>query len=86
MLSEIQAKDSDFKLSFIAKNDSSQIISRSDQWPFIQLEIPALLFKDGMETNYHKPIDTPETIDMTMLSRRAKFIFALSWEIALELK
>jgi hypothetical protein len=48
------------------------VLARSDHVPFWTRHIPALMWTDTAEfrnPNYHRPTDTPETLDYTFLTR-----------------
>jgi hypothetical protein len=46
-------------------NNSSNLLRRSDQWPFLQRGVPALFFHTGLHPDYHTMNDRPERIDST---------------------
>lgn len=56
-------------------NDPEEIIYRSDQYPFLQRNIPVLFFTDGMRSDYHLPTDTWDKIDYELLKKRTQYIF-----------
>lgn len=47
----------------------------SDQRPFVENGIPAVLFTSGITMNNNKTIDRPQTLDMGVLRKRIIFIF-----------
>lgn len=47
----------------------------SDQRPFVENGIPAVLFTSGITMNNNKTIDRPRTLDMGVLRKRIIFIF-----------
>ena len=51
--------------------------SASDQTPFLEKKIPAVMFTSGITMNTNKPGDTFETLDYDVMERRRAFI--LSW-------
>ncbi len=64
------------------RNDPWQIYYRSDHYNFAKHGIPSVFFFNGIHNDYHQPTDTHEKIDFEALTKRAKLIFALTWELA----
>lgn len=44
-------------------NNVSNLLRRSDQWPFIQRGVPAIWFHTGLHPDYHTVFDRPEKIE-----------------------
>ena len=44
-------------------NNVSNLLRRSDQWPFIQRGVPAIWFHTGLHPDYHTSNDRPEKIN-----------------------
>lgn len=64
-------------------NDTNQIYYRSDHFNFAAKGIPVIFYYDGMlQADYHKPTDTPDKINYTLLKRRAQLVFYTAWEMA----
>jgi Zn-dependent M28 family amino/carboxypeptidase len=63
-------------------NNSSQLVRRSDQWPFLQNGVPALGFMTGLHPDYHTRYDRPEKINYVKLEKIARLIHQASWDIA----
>ena len=63
-------------------NNSSQLVRRSDQWPFLQSGVPALGFMTGLHPDYHTRYDRPEKINYVKLEKIARLIHQASWDIA----
>ncbi len=55
-------------------NNSSNLVRRSDQWPFLQRGVPAMGFITGLHPDYHTQYDRPEKI--------ARLVHQVSWDIA----
>jgi Zn-dependent M28 family amino/carboxypeptidase len=64
------------------ENDPNHFYRRSDHYNFAKLGIPVAFFFDGKHIDYHKPTDTPEKINLRLLTTRAQLIFLIAWEIA----
>jgi hypothetical protein len=55
------------------------VLHRSHHSPFWRAKIPAMLWTDTAEfrnPNYHRPTDTPETLDATFMRRVAQLLVA----------
>lgn len=63
-------------------NNRSNLLRRSDQWPFLQRSVPALFFHTGLHPDYHTQYDRPERIDYGKMERIARLIHQLSWNLA----
>ncbi|MBM3724085.1 MAG: M28 family peptidase [Acidobacteria bacterium] len=63
-------------------NNKSNLLRRSDQWPFLQRGVPALFFHTGLHPDYHTVFDRPERIDYPKLERVARLVHQLSWDLA----
>ena len=45
-------------------NNVSNLLRRSDQWPFLQRGVPAIWFHTGLHPDYHTSNDRPEKIEL----------------------
>lgn len=63
-------------------NNSSNLVRRSDQWPFLQRGVPALGFMTGLHPDYHTRYDRPEKINYAKMEKIARLIHQASWDIA----
>jgi len=64
-------------------NDTEQIYYRSDHFSFASKGVPVIFYYDGMlKADYHKPTDTPDKINYTLLKKRAQLVFYTAWEMA----
>ena len=63
-------------------NNLSQLLRRSDHWPFLQVGIPALFFHTGLHPDYHQETDTPDRINYPKMERIVRLVHAVSWELA----
>lgn len=63
-------------------NNSSNLLRRSDQWPFLQNGVPALWFHSGLHPDYHTQFDRPEKINYEKMERIARLVHQSSWVIA----
>jgi Zn-dependent M28 family amino/carboxypeptidase len=63
-------------------NNSSNLVRRSDQWPFLQRGVPALGFMTGLHPDYHTIYDRPEKINYVKMEKIARLIHQSSWNLA----
>lgn len=63
-------------------NNASNLVRRSDQWPFLQRGIPALGFMTGLHPDYHTQYDRPEKINYVKMEKIARLIHQASWNLA----
>lgn len=63
-------------------DNESNLLRRSDQWPFLQVGIPSLFFHTGLHPDYHTEFDVPERIEYDKLERIARLVHQLSWNLA----
>lgn len=63
-------------------NNTSNLVRRSDQWPFLQRGVPALGFMTGLHPDYHTVYDRPEKINYAKMERIARLIHQASWDLA----
>jgi hypothetical protein len=63
-------------------NNASNLLRRSDQWPFLQRGVPALWFHTGLHPDYHTANDRPEKINYDKMEKVARLVHQLSWNLA----
>jgi Zn-dependent M28 family amino/carboxypeptidase len=63
-------------------NNSSQLMRRSDQWPFIQHGVPGVWVFTGLHLDYHTPLDRPERINYVKMEKVARLVYQTSWDLA----
>ena len=63
-------------------NNVSNLVRRSDQWPFLQSGVPALGFMTGLHPDYHTQYDRPEKINYVKMEKVARLIYQASWDVA----
>jgi hypothetical protein len=63
-------------------NNSSNLVRRSDQWPFLQRGVPAVGFMTGLHPDYHTQYDRPEKINYVKMEKIARLVHQASWDIA----
>ena len=55
---------------------------RSDHLPYAQAGIPAIFFTTLLHADYHTPKDEPSRIDITKLTKMAKWMYATGWLVS----
>ena len=63
-------------------NNASNLLRRSDQWPFLQRGVPAIWFHTGLHPDYHTTFDRPEKIEYDKMERIVRLVHQLSWDLA----
>lgn len=63
-------------------NNTSNLVRRSDQWPFLQRGVAALGFMTGLHPDYHTTYDRPEKINYAKMEKIARLIHQASWNLA----
>jgi hypothetical protein len=69
-------------LRFRYDNNASNLLRRSDQWPFLHEGIPALFIHTGLHPDYHTERDRPDTVNYQKMARVVQMVHALSWNLA----
>jgi len=69
-------------LRFRYDNNESNLLRRSDHWPFLQNDVPAVWFHTGLHPDYHTPDDDPERIEYEKMTRIVKLVHQTSWDLA----
>lgn len=63
-------------------NNASNLLRRSDQWPFLQHGVPAVWFHTGLHPDYHTQYDRPEKINYEKMEKIARLVHHASWVLA----
>jgi len=63
-------------------NNASQLLRRSDHWPFMQRGVPALWFLTGIHPDYHTTYDRADRINGEKMERVARMVHQMSWDLA----
>jgi hypothetical protein len=63
-------------------NDKEFIYYRSDHYNFAKNGVPIIFYFNGTHADYHRPTDTPEKINYTLMEKRARLVFHTAWEMA----
>ncbi|HEY5061366.1 MAG TPA: M28 family peptidase, partial [Gemmatimonadaceae bacterium] len=63
-------------------NNISQLLRRSDSWPFLQNGVAAIWFHTGLHPDYHLTSDKADKINYAKMERIARLVHQASWELA----
>ena len=63
-------------------DNASNLLRRSDQWPFLYREVPALFAHTGLHPDYHTARDRPEKLRYDKMTRIVRMVHQLSWDLA----
>jgi hypothetical protein len=66
----------------VLDNNLSNLLRRSDQWPFLNNGVPAVFFHTGLHPDYHTPDDRPEKINYAKMERIVRLVHQASWDLA----
>ena len=72
----------DLRLKMDYDNNPSNLLRRSDQWPFINNGVPAIFFHTGLHPDYHTRFDRPERINYDKMETIARLVHQVSWMMA----
>lgn len=75
-------RDIRLELKYRYDNNVSNLMRRSDHWPFLQRGVPAVWFHTGLHPDYHTAYDRPEKIDYEKVERIARLVYQASWDLA----
>jgi Zn-dependent M28 family amino/carboxypeptidase len=70
------------ELKFRYDNNPSNLMRRSDHWPFIQRGVPGVWVHTGLHPDYHTVYDRPEKINYPKMERIARLVYQTSWDLA----
>jgi Zn-dependent M28 family amino/carboxypeptidase len=70
------------ELKYRYDNNASQLMRRSDHWPFLNRGVPGVWFHTGLHPDYHTVQDRPERINYDKMERIARLIHQMSWDLA----
>lgn len=70
------------ELKFRYDNNPSNLMRRSDHWPFIQHGVPGVWVHTGLHPDYHTVYDRPEKINYPKMEKIARLVYQASWDLA----
>jgi hypothetical protein len=63
-------------------NNASNLLRRSDHWPFLQHGVPAVWFHTGLHPDYHTAQDDADRIEYPKMERITRLVHQTSWNLA----
>jgi hypothetical protein len=69
-------------LRFRYDNNASNLMRRSDHWPFIQRGVPSVWIHTGLHPDYHTVYDRPEKISFAKMEKVVRMVYQTSWDLA----
>ena len=75
-------REAELELRMRYDNNESNLLRRSDQWPFLQSGVPALFFHTGLHPDYHTINDRPEKIEYEKMERIVRLVYQMAWDLA----
>lgn len=63
-------------------NNISQLMRRSDHWPFLNHGVPAVWVHTGLHPDYHTPNDDANRINYVKMEKIARMVYLASWDLA----
>ena len=69
-------------LRFRYDDNRSNLLRRSDHWPFLFHRVPALFVHTGLHPDYHTPNDEPDKLDYDKMRRVVRLVHQLTWRLA----
>ena len=69
-------------LRFRYDNNVSNLMRRSDHWPFIQRGVPGVWVHTGLHPDYHTLYDRPEKINYPKMEKITRLVYQAAWDLA----
>jgi len=63
-------------------DNPSNLLRRSDQWPFLARGVPALFIHTGLHPDYHTDRDVANKLNYGKMTRIVQLAYQLSWDLA----
>lgn len=70
------------ELKYRYDNNISNLMRRSDHWPFIQKGVPGLWIHTGLHPDYHTIYDRPEKINYPKMLKITRLVYQAAWDLA----
>lgn len=62
--------------------DPNRFYYRSDHYNFAKKGVPVIFYFNGTHADYHRPTDTVEKINFSLMAKRVKLVFYTAWVMA----
>jgi Zn-dependent M28 family amino/carboxypeptidase len=63
-------------------NNISQLMRRSDHWPFLNRGVPAVWVHTGLHPDYHTANDDADRINYPKMEKIGRLVYQASWDLA----
>jgi hypothetical protein len=63
-------------------NNASQLMRRSDHWPFLNRGVPGVWIHTGLHPDYHTPNDDPGRINYDKMEKIVRLVYQAAWDLA----
>jgi hypothetical protein len=63
-------------------NNASQLLRRSDHWPFLERGVPAVWFFTGLHPDYHTPGDVEAKLNYEKMVKIVRLAHQAAWNVA----
>ena len=63
-------------------NNTSQLMRRSDHWPFLNRGVPGVWVHTGLHPDYHTANDDAERINYPKMEKITRMVYQASWDLA----
>jgi hypothetical protein len=63
-------------------NNTSQLMRRSDHWPFLNRGVPGVWFHSGLHPDYHTVNDDADRINYEKMEKISRLVYQASWDLA----
>ena len=74
--------DTNLRLRFRYDNNRSNLLRRSDHWPFLFNGVPAIFVHTGLHPDYHTERDVPDKLNYRKMTRIVRLVHQISWDLA----
>jgi hypothetical protein len=84
LAAEVETANRDIGLQIKRRYDNhvNNTLRRSDHWPFLQNDVPAVWIFTGFHPDYHTANDRAEWINYEKLEKIARLVYQTSWNLA----
>jgi len=79
---QVANQDVGLELKLRYDNNASNLLRRSDHWPFLQNGVPAVWFHTGLHPDYHTERDDADRIEYGKMEKIVKLVLRSSWALA----
>ena len=79
---EAANRETGLELRFRYDDNRSNLLRRSDHWPFLFSGVPAVFVHTGLHPDYHTERDEADKLDYDKMARIVRLVHQLSWDLA----